>query len=748
MPEKLNDILSTLAADNALQQGDPVAANRVVLKQSADALGVKMASLRFFSKDRLIMRCMELYEHPSKWRKGAPDFKTGEMPRFFLAVENGAVMAVNDAENDRRSEELFDRILQIRDIVSVLVAPVRILGDLVGIVIFKHEGEKREWTQEERNFAGDIGQLSAQVLINAKRMRVEEKLRQYRGRLETLVEQRTTQLAQANTSLKREMALREQSESAFRESEERYRKLYMDAPIGIFQTDISPEAGRVLDVNPAFAKMLGYASTVELLDTINQSSIVDTIFAEPVEKHLKVIDEVLKTKGWYVYEQLYRRKNKSIMIARQRVRAVRDSEEKPLFLEGLAEDITQERLAEQKAKQLQAKLLDSQKREAIGILAGGIAHDFNNLLSPIIGFAELVGRQLPEDSKQRAQIDHILTAAGRARDLARQILAFSHKGKQERRPVLVQSLIEEAVQLLRHSLPATVEIRTHIDEFCDPVLVDPSQIQQVIMNLGTNAYHAMKEDGGVLDIRMRAYEQASEPFTGFPDAGPGPYVEISVADTGVGVDPALIEKVFDPYFTTKAAGEGTGLGLSMVHGIVSSHGGAIAVESKAGRGTTFRVYIPRLTSESEDVLESVEETIFLGERQRILVVDDEDQILEMLQEMLEFCNYDVIKTPGAEEALSAVKSSPEGIDLVITDLTMPGMTGVQLAKEIAGIRPEMPIILCTGFSDALNEAQVKDASIRKLLLKPIGMKALTTAIREVLGEEREETGNGSVEDKS
>jgi PAS domain S-box-containing protein len=522
----------------------------------------------------------------------------------------------------------------------------------------------------------------------------------------------------------------------------------MDAPIGIFQTEIIPEEGRAIDVNPAFAKMLGYASPAELMDTINQSSIVDTIFAEPVEKRRKVIEEVLKTNGWYVYEQLYRRKNGSIMIARQRVRAIRDADGKPLFLEGLAEDITQERLAEQKAKQLQSKLLASKKREAIGILAGGIAHDFNNLLSPIIGFAELSVCELPEKSKLRSNIDQILTAAGRARDLARQILTFSHQENQERRPVLLQSLVQEAVQLLRHSLPATVEIRTHIDEFCNPVLADPSQIQQVIMNLGTNAFHAMKEDGGVLDIRMRAHERVSTPFTGFPDAGPGPYVEIAVADTGCGVDPKLIEKVFDPYFTTKAAGEGTGLGLSMVHGIVTNHGGAIAVESKSGEGTTFRIYIPSLATESEDVLESVEETISLGQRQRILLVDDEIQILEMLEDMMVFCNYDVVTAAGAEQALSTVRSSPESIDLVITDLTMPKMSGVQLAREIVGIRPEMPIILCTGFIDALDQTQVRDASIRKLLLKPVGMKALSTAIREVLEEVREEKGGGSPEDSA
>lgn len=733
-PNHFNAVFKRLSGHEALKQGDPVAANRVVLKWSADALKVEMATLRFFSRDRLILRCMEHYQQPAKWLQGGPEFKTGEIPRFFLAVENSGVMAVTDAENDRRTEELFDRFLQTRGVVSLMVAPVRVLGDHVGIVSFKHTEEKREWTDAEKAFAGEVGQLAAQVLVNSKRMRVEEKLRRYRGRLETLVEGRTEALAKANADLKREIALRERSETAFKESEERYRKLYESAPFGIFHSEIEPEGGRAIDANPAMARMLGYGSPDELMTVLNQTSIVEAVYAEPAEKRKIVIEEVLKSKGWIAYEQRYRRKDGGTLIARQRVRAVRDQEGKPLFLEGFVEDITQKHLAENEAKELQKQLMASQKREAIGLLAGGIAHDFNNLLSPIMGFAELALCELPANNKLRKHIDHILTAAGRARDLARQILTFSHQGKQERRPVLLQSLVEEAVQLLRHSLPSNIQIRTDTEVYCDPVLADPTQIQQVLVNLGTNAYHAMKDDGGgALELRIRPVELASEDVPGFPEAAPGPYAELAVSDTGSGIEQEMIEKIFDPYFTTKGVGEGTGLGLSLVHGIVTNHGGAIAVESRPGEGTTFRIFLPRLISDQHEVWESVEETVCLGERQHLLVVDDEKPVLEMMADMLTFCNYDVTTVAESAKALEAVRAKPDGFDAVVTDLTMPGMSGVQLAREIAVFSPSLPVILCTGFSEALSEEQITAAGIRKLLLKPVGMQAISSTLSEVLG---------------
>ncbi|MFZ7128428.1 MAG: ATP-binding protein [Desulfobacterales bacterium] len=734
-PGKLNDLFNALSAHEAIRQGDPVAANRVVLKWSADALGVKMASLRFFSKDRLQLRCMEQYQQPTRWLSGGPDFKTGEVPRFFLAVDGGGIIAVTDVENDQRTEDLHDRFLHANGIVSLLSVPVRILGDLVGILIFKHEGDKRVWTGEEMAFAGDAGNLAAQILVNSKRLRTEEKLRRYRGRLESLVDQRTQQLAKANTSLKREIQLRERSESAFRESEERYRKLYENAPFGIFHTALQPEGMRSLSANPAMARMLGYSSSRELLETVNHAGIADSVLADPLDKRRRVLREVLKSKGWVVYEQRLRRKDGSLMVAQQRVRAVRDGDGRPRFIEGFVEDITQKRMAEQESKKLNNKLITSQRREALGILAGGIAHDFNNLLSPIMGFAELARNQLPGDHPVQAKIGGILRASMRARDLAQQILTFSRQKEQEFRPVLVQRLAAEAVKLLRSSFPPNIRIRTEIDEHCEPVSADPTQIHQVLMNLATNAFHAMKPDGGDMTIRMRSVVLEKPEFPGFPNAEPGPYVELSVEDTGCGIDPATVEKIFDPYFTTRDAGEGTGLGLAVVQGIVKNHKGAIAVGGSPGGGAVFKIYLPVQRGDIEESLDDIEETVLLGFQQRVMIVDDADSVRDLMREMLEFCNYEVETVEDGESALNLLKSGAIDIDLVIADLNMPGMTGLQLAREITAIRPELPVILCTGHSEALGQEHFEATSVRRLLLKPVGLRALSKLVGEILGGE-------------
>jgi PAS domain S-box-containing protein len=734
---RLTDAFKNLINHEALRLGDPVAANRLVLKWSADAIGVPAATLRFFSSDRLRLRCMEHYSNPHKWIQGGPELKTGEMPRFFLAIESGSVLAVSDAENDRRTEEFYDRVLQARGVVSLLAAPIRILGDLVGILCFKQTGEKRQWTPEEAAFAGEVGNLAAQVIVNSKRIRTEEKLRRYRGRLESLVESRTQQLERVNANLKRENELRKRSESALRESEEGYRKLFEGAPFGIFHTAFEVEKGGEIDVNPAMGRMLGYASAGELLAERGAEGVIEAVLAEPGEKRQKLMAEILKTRGWLVYEQHYRRRDGSVMVGRQRLRAVRDPEGRPVLLEGFVEDITQKRLAEQEAKQLQAQLLNAQKREAVGILAGGIAHDFNNLLSPIMGFSELALQELPRDSRLRSHVEKILTAGDRAKELARQILAFSHQGKPEQRPVLVQSIVQEALGLLRRTVPSTIRFDVRMDEYCGPVMADPTQIQQVLMNLGTNAYHAMKEGGGTLSVRLRPVALGEADLKGFPKACPGSYAELTVADTGSGIEPRLIDKVFDPYFTTKGVGEGTGLGLSMVHGIVKGHGGTIAVESRVGEGTTFRICLPRLDSEAVPTEESIEETVCMGRRQNVLLVDDERQVLETLEEMLDFCNYRVTVTGNGMEALETFQADPDAFDAVVTDLTMPGMTGVQLARAIQAIRPATPVVLCTGYKEAMAETEHL-GGIRKVLLKPVGMKALSGALDELLPGERGE----------
>jgi CheY-like chemotaxis protein len=371
--------------------------------------------------------------------------------------------------------------------------------------------------------------------------------------------------------------------------------------------------------------------------------------------------------------------------------------------------------------------------EAIGTLAGGIAHDFNNVLYPIIGFTEMTMDLVPEDSLAKKNLDEILIAADRAKSLVQQILTFSRQQEYNPQPLRVQPILKEALKLMRSSMPTTISLIQDIDETCGPVLSDPSQIHQIIMNLCTNAYHAMKTQGGVLEVKLSEIDIAPGQSEKYGQLYPGLYVRLTVRDTGHGIDPLILERIFEPYFTTKPPGEGTGLGLALVHGIVKSFGGEIRVTSQSGQGTMFQIFLPRvMENEPETALNLLK--CVPGQGERILVVDDEEQILDMIELMLQSLNYTVVTKSDSIEALEEFRKDPEFYDLVITDQTMPGLTGFELSKKILAIRKRTPIILCTGFSELVNEELVKAAGIRKYIMKPILKSQLSMLIRELLGE--------------
>jgi PAS domain S-box-containing protein len=330
-------------------------------------------------------------------------------------------------------------------------------------------------------------------------------------------------------------------------------------------------------------------------------------------------------------------------------------------------DITDRMRAAEEKKQLEVQLQQAQKMEAIGSLAGGIAHDFNNILYPIIGYADLTMDHVPEGGVVQKNLHEILKAANRAKDLVQQILTFSRQGEHEREFIKIQPIIKEVLRLLRSSIPTTIEISQNIDKECGVIQADPTQIYQVLMNLCTNAYHSMREKGGVLEVTL----------------------------PGHGMDQAVIKRIFDPYFTTKPFGEGTGLGLAITHGIVKSYGGGIQVHSKPGEGTTFHVYLP-LIEESSYAQQSISTEPIRKGNESILLVDDEDQIVRMVQETLKRLGYHVTPRTSSIEALEAFRAQPDKFDLVITDMTMPNMTGAELAPKLLDIRPDIPIILCTG----------------------------------------------------
>jgi signal transduction histidine kinase/ActR/RegA family two-component response regulator len=394
----------------------------------------------------------------------------------------------------------------------------------------------------------------------------------------------------------------------------------------------------------------------------------------------------------------------------------------------LQEELAERQRAEQERERMEAQFLHSQKMEAIGALAGGIAHDFNNILVPIIGFAELGIRCLPQGAEEtREHLGEILNAADRARDLVRQILTFSRKSNGEQKPLLVQPIIKETVKLLKSTLPATIRVEETLDPHCCHAAIIPSQIHQVIMNLCTNAYHAMRETGGVLSIDLAEWDGERPPAL-----PPGRYLRISVSDTGHGMDAATCRHIFEPYFTTKPAGEGTGMGLSVVYGVVKGHGGEVTVQSEPGEGTTVRVYLPAVSP--EEMTEEPDEPRLPAGSESVLLVEDDPLVARAEKSMLSVLGYRVTVETDSRAALDRIRGNPGEFDLVITDMTMPCMTGVDLAREIDAMDPGLPVILCSGFSEKVALDQPLPAGICQRLAKPVTISDLARAVRRALGE--------------
>jgi signal transduction histidine kinase/ActR/RegA family two-component response regulator len=381
-------------------------------------------------------------------------------------------------------------------------------------------------------------------------------------------------------------------------------------------------------------------------------------------------------------------------------------------------------------KDLEQQLRQAQKMEAIGTLAGGIAHDFNNILAAIIGFTEMVEEDLPPGSSSIPRIQRVLNAASRGKELVRQILAFSRKTELERKPLSLSSVIHETFQLLRASLPATIEMNLSAKATRDAILASPTEVQQIIMNLATNAFFAMREKGGVLSISTTDIDFEPDSPVLDEDVEPGEYVQLVVADTGHGMEHQVMQRVFEPFFTTKGVGEGTGMGLAVVYGIVKSLHGTITVESEPGTGSTFRICLPvvRINENQESIV--VKATPRGTEH--ILFIDDEELLVEWAQAALERLGYSVTASTGSMEALKLFSVDPSRFDLVITDQTMPKLTGLRLARKLLEIRANIPIILCTGHSDSVSPQKAREAGIRDFLMKPLGKQQLAEAIRRVL----------------
>jgi PAS domain S-box-containing protein len=514
---------------------------------------------------------------------------------------------------------------------------------------------------------------------------------------------------------------RKQVEEKLRETEKKYRELADSLPQVIFEVDLN---GTLTYINHNAYMLFGYTQE-EIAKGFN---VLEAFIPEDRER--VALDIMLNIQGQKLGRQEYtavRKDGTRFPVSVHANRVLR--EQTATGVRGILIDLTATKLVEEEKKKLEIQLQQAQKMEAIGALAGGIAHDFNNILSAIIGYTELA--MLNEGAEHcTAELKEALIAANRAKDLVKQILAFSRQTDEDRMPVRVALVAKEAVKFLRATIPATIEIKIRLDEKSGAVLANSVELHQIIMNLCTNAQHAIGEQAGLLEVEVQNTEIDLAQKNDVIDLEIGSYVKLSVRDTGYGMGPDTIKRIFDPYFTTKEKGVGTGLGLAVVHGIVKKCGGAIRVESELKKGTTFHIYLPKVDMTAS--IKAEQPKTIAGGSERILFVDDEKMLVDIGQQVLHRLGYDVVSRTSPIEALELFKAKPGHFDLVITDQTMPGMTGDALARKLLSIRPTLPVIICTGYSQTIDQDRAKRIGIKAFVMKPILINEIAAAVRKVL----------------
>ncbi len=526
---------------------------------------------------------------------------------------------------------------------------------------------------------------------------------------------------------------RKEMEEALVKSEARIRAIFNAAgTISFIITDAGDPEPRILEFSPGAEKIFGYAREEMIGAPVSVLHLPEDAARFP-EAHQRMREGKESFRG----EATLVRKSGERFPALFTTYPLTDADGRMYAALGVSIDISER-------KKLETQLQQTYKMEAVGALAGGIAHDFNNILGIILGNAELAMDDTPEWHAARVNLTEIRTACIRARDVIRQLLSFSRKAEQERRPVDIAPVVKESLKLLRASIPTDIEIRGNISPDVSHILADATQIHQTLINLCTNAAHAMADNGGVLDVNLDNVTLEEPETSGFKGLAAGPYVRLTVSDTGVGMPPEVRDRVFDPYFTTKEAGKGTGMGLAVVHGIVKNHDGAVSVCSEMGKGSAFRVMFPAIREKAADA--AAPSGALPAGRERILMADDEPALLDIGRRMLERLGYQVTTFTDPVAALEAFRSAPDRYDLAITDMTMPDLTGDRLATEIKNIRPGFPVILCTGFSERINTEVAAGMGIDRYIEKPLNKRDIARAIRDVLAK-ADQAVTSSIQDR-
>jgi PAS domain S-box-containing protein len=665
---------------------------RMLTEIVARVHAVERASVWFFTPDRTAIRCEDIYQRTPD-RHGAGDsLAARDFPAYFAALAEERMIAVEDVATDSRTSGLGAGYLQPHGIGALLDVPIRWRGKIVGVLSHEHTGGRRVWQADEISFAVSSADRVALGL----------------------------EAAQVN-----------KAENALRESEASYRALIEEARDAIFT--LSRE-GRIEDVNQAGSRITGW----DMKKWIGQR-FQRVLFAEDVPLAEQRFAEVMAGRHPESFElRIPARPGGLVVLEFALSPLIRKGEVVGLL--GIGRDVTERKRAAEAHARLEEQLFQAQKMEAIGTLAGGVAHDFNNILTGISGNTQLVMMDLPAGHPAQEGLKHVIQASQRAKDLVNQILTFSRRQEQRRAPLQVHTVVEEALKLLRPSLPATIEIATRLEPAGPPVLADATQLHQVLMNLATNAAAALAASGGRLEIIQDVVEVDEQAVRQHPQLRCGRFVRLVVSDTGCGMDAVTLERIFDPFFTTKAPGRGTGLGLAVVHGIVQQHEGIILVYSDPGKGTTFQVYLPVCAEVAVNASPGPAGLLPRGQGERILVVDDEELVLRVAVGMLGHLGYRPSAHRDGFSALQALRGNPGQYDLVMTDLTMPKMTGVMLAAEIRRVRPDIPIVLCTGFGGATEREEIIRLGLRGPLLKPFLLEGLALIVAESLRSDQGRAG--------
>ncbi|MCE5252489.1 PAS domain S-box protein [bacterium] len=638
-------------------------------------------------------------------------------------IVNGVVIVFRDITESRKAEKKMNFQATILENMTDLV----ICTDFEGTIIYTSPSVLKANRSDYNQFMNqNICKVFKRIFTNTYIPEIFEKTKSggWRGELQYTMEGehryisvQSTVMYDENQSLVALIFVGRDITRDKLDEEERTRMALAveQANEAIYITDTE---GIINYVNPAFERITGYSRSEALEHT---PDFINSEFGIQFFQNI-MLEKTKKCEEWRG-QITYKRKDGKLIEVETTISPVCDSNRNVFNYLVINRDVTQ-------VLKLEQMLRQAQKMEAIGTLAGGIAHDFNNILFAIVGYTEMAMTNISTESATGKYLKEVLRAGDRAKELIKQILAFSRQIEAERRPIQIQPVVKESLKLLQATLPKTIKIKQNINSNCGVILADPTQIHQVLMNLCTNAFHAMKDHGGVLDVSLSQIT-ADKHFIQFhPNLKERDYVVLKVSDTGTGMDKLTMERIFEPYFSTKSQGEGTGLGLATVHGIVKNHGGDISVYSEPGKGTIFHVYFPRV--DEHEQTKNHDKTVLPGGNERILFIDDEEQLTNLIKRMLEHLGYKVTAYNSCVDALDVFRTQPDQFDLVITDYMMPNMNGMDLSREIIKIRKDIPVILISGFGDMIHKEKLNEIGIKEVIMKPILTKDLAITIRKFI----------------